>query len=218
MKVRRKGFVAAVLAVATALCACGGTPAADLPYQADFSSDDCEWDEKDDDEVTLGCADGGYSILVKDNDRWYESHVQFDQPVKGIRVEADATVRKRGGVYGVSCLGEEDERQRYAFMVTPRQEYVIRREVGEGSAVAIEGGDDSRISRGRSTKRIRANCVAGEGATVLTLYVDGAKIAQATDPSGIQTFAAAGVEVNEADDGAEFVFEDFAVRELSSRR
>jgi hypothetical protein len=215
MKVRGMWLVAAVLAVATVPSACGGTPRADLPYQADFSRADCGWSTQDDDGVTLGCADGGYRVLVKDNDSWYSSHLRLDRPVKGLRVEADATVRKRGGVYGVSCWGE-DERERYVFMITPLQQYVIRREIGEGSAVNLEGGDDRRLSRGNSTKRIRADCVTGGGTTVLTLYVDGTKIAQTTDPSGIQAFAAAGVEVNEAPDGAEFVFDDFAVRELST--
>jgi hypothetical protein len=165
--------------------------------------------------VTLGCADGGYRVLVKDNDSWYSSHVRLDASVQGLRVEADATVRNRAGVYGISCWGE-DERERYAFMITPGQKYAIRHELGEGSAVNMHGGDDSRLSRGNSTKRIRADCVTGEGITVLTLYVDGAKIAQTTDPTGIQAFEAAGVDVNEAAEGADFVFDDFSARELST--
>jgi hypothetical protein len=198
-----------------ALSACAGTSPVELPYQDDFSSDDCEWKTQEDERVSLGCADGAYRVLVKNNAEWYSSHVRLQDPVDGVRVEADATVRNRGGVFGVACWGT-DERERYSFLVTPRQEYAIRHEIGDGLANTVKSGKDRRLAPGSGTRRIRGDCATDGDVTVLTLYVDGTKVAATTQQPSIQDFAAVGVDVNEAANGAEVVFDNFAARHLST--
>lgn len=208
-------FVAAAAVGASVFSACGGTSPVDLPYQNGFSSDDCEWKTQEDEGVSLGCAGGAYRVLVKDNADWYSSHVRLQDPVEGVRVELDATVQKGGGVFGVACWGA-DERERYSLLVTPQQEYAIRHEIGDGLATTVESGKDRRLAKGNGTRRIRADCLTGHGVTVLTLYVDGTKVAATTQQPWIQDFAAVGVDVNEAANGTEILFDNIAVRRLST--
>jgi hypothetical protein len=215
MKLPWAWFVAAAGVTAIVLSACGGTSSVGLPYHNDFSSDDCEWKTQEDERVSLGCADGAYHVLVKDNAQWYSSHLRLRDPVDGLSVEADATVRKHGGVFGVACWGA-DGRERYSFLVTPLQEYAIRREIGDGLATSLESGKDRRLARGNGTRHIRADCLTGGGVTVLTLYVDGTKVATTTHQPWIEDFAAVGVDVNEVANGTEIVFDNVAVRRLST--
>jgi hypothetical protein len=186
----------------------------------------------DDDDVLLDYADGGYRILMKAPGR-PDARLNLGTPdeprsVEAVSVEADVTERAgpySGGqldeyeLHGVACWGAEGDSDRlgfgYKFVLTPEGHYGILKD-DDGLVILTEG--DSDFVRYGATNRIRGDCTSGGGRpTLLVLYVDGKKIAQARDPDGADRFPAIGLTAGTSDVGTDILFDNVLVRNPLAR-
>jgi hypothetical protein len=193
--------------------------------QDDFSNPASGWPKDNGETALLDYADGGYRILMKAPGP-RDARLSFAPPVEAVSVEADTT--ERAGPYssgqideyefhGVACWGAEAESDRlelgYKFVLTPESHYGILRDdqSADGLAILAEGDLDS-VGYG-TTNRIRGECTArGGGSTLLVLYVDGRKVAQARDPDGPDRFSAIGLTVETSEVGTDIFFDNVLTR------
>jgi hypothetical protein len=208
---------------------------ADIFVRDDFSDPASGWSRENNDAVMLDYADGGYRILMKTPGP-RDARLSFgstDEPpaVEAVSVEADAT--QRAGPYssgqkdefefhGVVCWGadaqSDDLRFGYKFVLTPERHYGILRDdqSADGLVVLAEGDLDS--AGYGTTNRIRGECtLRGGGSTLLVLYVDGKKIAQARDSDGPERFAAIGLTVETSEVGTDIHFDNLLARNPLAR-
>jgi hypothetical protein len=125
--------------------------------------------------------------------------------------------------HGVVCWGadaqSDDLRFGYKFVLTPERHYGILRDdqSADGLVVLAEGDLDS--AGYGTTNRIRGECtLRGGGSTLLVLYVDGKKIAQARDSDGPERFAAIGLTVETSEVGTDIHFDNLLARPSHDRR
>jgi hypothetical protein len=198
---------------------------ADIFVQDDFSDPASGWPKDNGETALLDYGDGGYRILIKAPGP-RDARLSFGLPVEAVSIEADAT--ERAGPYssgqideyefhGVACWGAEGESDDlelgYKFVLTPESHYGILRDdqSGQGLVILAEGDLDS-VGYG-TTNRIRGDCTAGGGgSTLLVLYVDGRKIAQARDPDGPERFPAIGLTVETSEVGTDIFFDNVLAR------
>jgi hypothetical protein len=244
--VNGSGPLAALALVVLLTSGCGGssdsssdgyaaesaTGSSDVFVEDDFSDPASGWSGDDNDEVLLDYADGGYRILMKAPGR-RDARLNLgthDEPraVQAVSVEADVTERAgpySGGqldeyeFHGVACWGAEGDSDRlgfgYKFVLTPEGHYGILKD-DDGLVILTEG--DSDFVRYGATNRIRADCRSSSGRpTLLVLYVDGRKIAQAHDPDGADRFPAIGLTAGTSDVGTDIFFDNVLVRNPLAR-
>jgi hypothetical protein len=101
----------------------------------------------------------------------------------------------------------------YKFALTPEIHYGILRDdqSGQGLVILAEGDFDSAPYG--TTNRIRGECTAGDDrSTLLVLYVDRRKVAQARDPQGPDRFPAIGLTVGTSEVGTDILFDNVLAR------
>ena len=221
MNRRLGGLGAAAFALLLGGCGPLGGDAAELPFRDDFSGA-CEWAQASNAAATLGCANGGYRVLVKRTDRPIAAHHGIDS-TSALRVGAHAELTAgprelsgdEGAAYGVGCwtrIGGDG----YVFLVNPAGFAVIgemRREVGGFRPLAqteaiFEGAADSL--------ELRADCIAPAGEDAkLALAVNGRTVLAAEDPSPPRTFRDVGFYVATTSAGTEVRFDDLTADELA---
>jgi len=214
-------FIAVTFA-ASVLVGCGGN--SDVLIEDDFSDPASGWSTDNDEGVSLEYTEGGYRILVKQPGP-QDSRLHFGSPgeplaVEAVSVEADATQRagprttaviEEFELHGVACWGAEAQADRlgagYKFVISPVGHYGILKDL----ETLVEGEGD--FGGFGATNRIRGECVAGgDRPTSLVLYVDGMKVAEATDPDGPDGFPAVGLTVVTSEGGTDVFFDNVSVR------
>jgi hypothetical protein len=198
---------------------------ADIFVQDDFSDPASGWPKDNGETALLDYGDGGYRILIKAPGP-RDARLSFGLPVEAVSIEADAT--ERAGPYssgqideyefhGVACWGAEGESDDlelgYKFVLTPESHYgILRDDQSDDGLVTLAEGDLDSVGYG-TTNRIRGDCTTGGGgSTVLVLYVDGRKIAQARDPDGPERFPAIGLTVETSEVGTDILFDNVLAR------
>jgi len=176
------GFVFAVLVLALAILACGGTTTTALPegvlFSDDFSSTSSGWDRVN---VADGITDydnGVYRIKVNtaNTDVWANPGLSFTD----VRVEVTAT--KAGGPddndFGIICR-YVDASNWYSLIISSDGYYGIVKVKGGAQELLgmTEMGYSDAINQGAATNQIRADCV---GSTI-TLYANGTQLVSVTD-------------------------------------
>jgi hypothetical protein len=228
-------FIAVTFA-ASVLVGCGGN--SDVLFEDDFSDPASGWSTDNDEGVSLEYTEGGYRFLVKqpglENSRLHLGPPGKPLAVEAVSVEADATQRagprtsgvtEEFAVHGVACWGAEAEADRlgvgYKFVITPVGHYAIlktntRKSRPETLVLSrpetlVEGEGD--FGGFGATNRIRGDCVAGgDRPTSLVLYVDGVKVAEATDPDGPDGFPAVGLTVVTSVGDTDVFFDNVSAR------
>jgi hypothetical protein len=198
----------------------------DIFVKDDFSDPASGWSSDDNDEVLLDYADGGYRILMKAPGR-RDARLNLGTPdephaVEGVSVEADVTGRAgpySGGqldefeFHGVACWGAHG--LGYKFVLSPEGHYGILKD--DDSLVILTEGDSDFVRYG-ATNRFRGDCTSSGGRpTLLVPYVDGKKIAQASDPDGPDRFPAIGLTAGTSDVGTDILFDNVLVRNPLAR-
>jgi hypothetical protein len=182
MMKKNYGFVFAVLMLALAILACGGTPATTLPdnvlFQDDFSRTSSGWDRVNVDDGMTDYDNGVYRIVVNtDNtDVWANPGLSFTD----VRIEVSAT--KAGGPddndFGVICR-YMDENNWYSLIISSDGYYAIVK-VKDGYQELLgmsEMGYSDAINQGAATNTVRADCIG----STLTLYANGTQLVSVTD-------------------------------------
>lgn len=182
---------AANLACSLSLPQTGGSNASNILFKDDFSSASSGWDAVRDTDGITDYENGAYRIQINTigtngNGMSYWASPSLESQLPGdVRIEVDAT--KSAGPddndFGVMCryTSANDTPSFYQFMVTSD---------GYMGIVLVSGGDQQMISsdklqpsdaikQGATLNHVRADCVGNS----LTLYVNGQKVANATDTS-----------------------------------
>jgi len=193
-------------------CAGQDSAPAGLHVEDDFS--DCGgWSTDQDEVASFSCVDGGYRILVTGDGLVSRSSGRtLSTSVNALSVEADASYRAGPtfALYGVACWAGE---KGYTFAVSPGGDWTISRD--SPRAVLAESDTEHAIAGLSDVNRIRGDCVGGQDATALTLYVNGKRIATATDGDGTALFTAFGFFVLTARRGPDVRFDNVLARELT---
>lgn len=176
------GFLIAVLVLALAILACGGTTSTTLPenvlFQDDFSRTSSGWDRVN---VADGMTDydnGVYRIVVNtDNtDVWANPGLNFTD----VAIEVQAT--KAGGPddndFGIICR-YMDVNNWYSFIISSDGYYgIVKVKDGYQELLGMDTMEPSNaINQGAATNTIRAECIG----STLSLYANGTLLTTQTD-------------------------------------
>jgi hypothetical protein len=116
--------------------------------------------------------------------------------VSVVSVQADVT--SSGGMGGITCgQARTNGSDYYAFVVRPdTREYLIVKTTPTIHGRELRGGQDSSVVHG-GTNLIRGECSGGSGTapTVLTMWVNGHRLAQVDDVQGFGAFDSIGLIV-----------------------
>jgi hypothetical protein len=207
--------VAAAFVLASVAAACGaGTSVAkgDLPIHDDFSGD-CGWATDDNGGASVGCAGGGYRILVKRPSINYHQVIPTRfAPVQHLVIESDATLaalRPLGerdyAYYGLGCwsTGAGKLNRGYVFVVKPDGSAGVLRADESDPALKrlfylkdVLGVPANPAFAGVGhTLRIHAECDSTRSTARLIMNVNGKQVVSATDDAGFGPLQAAGFDV-----------------------
>jgi len=225
---KRIWFLLALLAAVSLACSFGasaGSPTkAPAPTQApptkssvlfhdDFSDPDSGWDRVKSDSGSLtDYVDGRYRILVNEtnSDVWANPGEDFSGPIV---ITVDAV--KNGGPddndFGVLCRYQDENN--YYFFVISSDGYAGIGRVVDGQQTVLTGNgkmvpSDKLPKDPHVTYHIKATCIG----QVLTLYVNGKKIASTKD--GTLTSGDVGLMAGTFDNaGTDILFDNVVVRQ-----
>lgn len=185
-------------------------PPTKILYSNDFSDPTSGWAEHDEDDSAVGYADGKYFIAVKKDQ--FIVWETANKTLGDVSIEVEAVVKSGDAdtEYGLICR-HQDTDNFYALMIAGDGTAAIRKRQNGGDFTLLSGDEwqfSSAINLGQASNKFRAVCQGDH----LTLYVNGVRVAEATDSSFAQgdvglaagTFGAAGVRVE---------FDDFTVQE-----
>ncbi len=174
------------------------TTTPDVIFSENFEGSGGAWPPADQETYTYGTALGGFRILVKSVlvNSWTVRNREFT----AVRLEVDVS-RLAGpdaGVGGVICRFQNSGNY-YAGVVDGQGNYRIINKRGGVNVDLVEPTQASAILTGESINRIRFDCVDN----VLTLYVNGEKMAEVQDDRFAEgnvgllasTFDEAGLEI-----------------------
>lgn len=161
----------------TATAPGSGDTGGELVFMDDFSRAPCIWYESEEEQTSIGCADGGYRISIRD---YVGTVLGGPGGVSGsdLRVEVDATTTGGSDDNGLGVVCRmEDPRNFYQFVITAKGAYGIGQvKDDKWEWLAESSGEKSDvIHKGKETNHIRVDCV-GES---LTLFVNGEKLLDA---------------------------------------
>lgn len=132
----------------------------------------------------------------------------------GIRAEV-VEMTEPGTAVAAMCLGPATEGAEglvgYGFWVEPGGDFVLGRQIPDGSLELLEQGEDTRIE---TVKRVSIQCVPNEidpafgGSTDVTVtgYANGLEIVTTQDSDGYRTYTHAGLTVGAEQAGTEVRF------------
>jgi len=184
----------------------------------DFAADTNGWGTYDDDDASIGYADGAYHMVISapDSGVWETHRSVRLQRLGDVRVEVE--VQQLDGydddTFGIVCRAGDDGY--YALEISTDGWYGIGKVRGDEYTLLV--GPDEEPARSDSmdvvlrqaeqlTQRLRADCIGD----TLTLYVDGEKVAEVQDASyatGSVGLAAYNIDAPRT----EVVFDNFVVR------
>ncbi|MGH3022323.1 MAG: DUF4328 domain-containing protein [Gaiellaceae bacterium] len=190
-------------------------------FADDFSETDV-WLVHDDSALTLDYVDDAYRVLVKQREGFWSSAVAFARDVESMSAEVDATMhsgRVRTDYYGVACVGST--RGGFFFGISPDGYYSIDLDPGGGEDVAletlVEDFADRRFGPDDAPARLKGTCTNEGDGTVLTLDVNGTRMARTTYDGSLGRFAGVAVFAYSGSGGTDVRFDDLVVLESSSR-
>ena len=197
---RKAAWIVAVVVVGVVVAAKLGIVS--LPGRAlineKFPSSNGQWLVRSDPQVQAGFLDGSYQILVRGPHLDFESiRAASDHSWSSVRVEADARKADAAtpeGAYGVACV--VDARTAYLFLMDPDTgSFAVGKiQNGNGGALIQERTDATAMNGGARSNRIGGDCIKSlNGATSLTMYINGKQVLQASDPNGLSNFTGMGL-------------------------
>jgi hypothetical protein len=208
-----------LLGLALVAAGCAGEAVTDeLPIQDDFSGE-CAWAEGEDDDLSFGCRDGEYRILL-DGSKVSESQAFFrvlEEPVSSINVEADASVRafpesQQDDAYefhGIGCFASVDSDQGYLFLVDPSESaFGIAKQDGPKLSFLMDRTSDAIAGVGENN-RIRGECKPTQGGVDLTMFVNGQEVWAVVDPGGFEPFEQVVLLVRSTRAGTDVRYDNF---------
>ncbi len=154
-------------------------PSSRVLFKDDFSNTVGGWSTQRDTNTIIDYENNGFRIWVNQPnfDYWSVPGLHFTD----VRIEVDAvkTAGPDDNDYGIICR-YIDQNNFYGFLISSDGYYgITKRKNGEHSVIsakAMEPG--SSIRTGIATNHIRADCID----STLTLYINGSKAAEITDP------------------------------------
>jgi hypothetical protein len=227
-------------AALVALSACGEEgqtreAAQGLPIRDDFQGE-CNWPQETTDNDEVSCAEGQYKVVITEAGKSSWIPRRTKQGYRAVSVGAKTTLLAQLGgedvaLHGVGCWGSGrgDPVSGYVFALTALGDgsrgYLIARqneadpELKENPLrmeVLVDKGSDSLPPSGTASD-LRGECRKAGDSVELTLYVDGKKVAEATDTkdaSAINAFGAYGFIAFASKPGTDFRYDDFVAEEL----
>lgn len=156
--------------------------------QDDFSDTASGWPNDEGLDSSFGYEGGAYRIEAQGPDPHGVYLVWREGALPNVAVEADVLLPSGDGAAGVGCSEENDFG--YLFVVGGG-EFTIGRFGDDGQALVTGQIPQAALVPGSSI-RIRGECRAGFGETRLTMYVNGTKVGEATEPDegGVRSFTA----------------------------
>lgn len=184
-----------------------------------FSDPTSGWDDEVFVEGETVYAEGAYRILVKDERLQMWSDIVFEPARKAVRLDVDATqlAGGSGDLLGARCYTDIASNAGYGVAIAPAdQGYVVLAFEGDNYRLLESSGEAVSLVRPlREENELRVECVAfPDGATVLTLAVNGETLVRAEDETGGHEFDGLGLFVDTTEGGAEALFDDVVVTEL----
>ena len=230
---RASGAAGLVAAVAVLLSGCAELAGrTDLPISDDFSGRDCALSEDDDEHIRLACEGGEYRVLHKRADERIH-HVmprRIEEPTDSASVEADVTLRAFPGssddfeAHGIGCWASPFGApfQGYLFLVGPAANafaILVQDETDETLEDAfflrplVDEASDAVVPPGETT-RLRGECRATADGVDLTMYLDGKRVASASDSARFGPFEAFGFVTFSTLPDTDIRFDDFEAHAL----
>jgi hypothetical protein len=202
------GLTALVAVILAASCSPVDDGSVGLPYSDEFDGD-CAWADEDDGGLTVGCDDGVYRLTVTEPEPEFDgSTMRLADETESLAVEAtmeigDEAAASGDFTFGITCLADVDPERGYAFLAAPNGDWAILRTTeGERIMVLRQGA----LPQGRTPERMRGVCAAaGDGATVLTLELDGERVAALEHERGHRRFAGFGLRLISERPGPELI-------------
>jgi hypothetical protein len=195
-----KTIRAAVLgALVAVVSSCGGgeetrLAAESLPIRDDFEGE-CTWPQETTDSDEVGCSDGQYSVLIKEANRpsWIPRRTQDGHG--SVRVSAKTSVVGRLGakdtaLQGVGCWASGRGDPVFALTtIGDSRGYLIGRQNEDDPELqqnplrteALVDRQSTSLPPLNEAAELRGECRKEGEAVKLALYVDGTKVAEATD-------------------------------------
>ena len=224
------------------LSSCGGEAgtrkaAASLPIRDDFEGD-CTWPEETTDNDEVGCSDGQYRVVIKRASRSSFIPRRTQDGHRAVSVGAKTMVA--GGLegdnlalQGVGCWasGRGEPALGYVFALGALGDgsrgYVIGRQNEDDPELqqnplrmeALVDEQSASLPPLGEAAELRGECRKEGDAVKLALYVDGTKVAEATDTQDapdINVFVAYGFFAFASKAETDFRYDDFVAEELSS--
>ncbi len=154
------------------------TTTPDVIFNENFEGSGGAWPPADQDTYSYGTALGGFRIIVKSAqvDSWTVRNREFTDV--RLEVEVSRLAGPEAGVGGLICRFQNSGNY-YAGVVDGQGGYRIIEKRGGVNNDLVEPGQADVIVTGEEFNRIRFDCVGD----VLTLYVNGQKMAEVQDDS-----------------------------------
>jgi len=220
-----------LLAVLIAGCGCSGDEGdeavtttaevgeGEILRQDDFSDSTSGWATVMLEEGEANYVEGAYRIFVKQAGRQVWSNLE-GPTVQGLRVDFEVTqlTGTSGSLVGARCYTDVDARAGYTLGVAQAE---------QGYSVSQFREDDYRLleSSGKAVdairplgeeNQLRVECIASaDGPAVLTLTANGQALVRAEGGRRTPGFDGVGLFVDTTEGGAEALFDDFVLTELS---
>lgn len=148
-------------------------------FKDDFSNTAGGWSTQRDVNTLIDYDNNGFRIWVNQPNFDYWSVPGLNFTDVSIEVDAVKTAGPDDNDYGIICR-YQDQNNFYGFLISSDGYYGIsKRKNGDHSVIGAKGMEpSSSIRKGIATNHIRADCIG----STLTLYINGTKAAEVTDP------------------------------------
>jgi len=171
-------FLILFLFLSLYLASRGRPKSGDALFADDFSKSDSGWNRQADADVTTGYVDGEYqiAILAPNLNVWAASGRQLAD----VAVAADARTAAGpdNNLFGLICRYQDNKN--FYFLVISSDSYFVVGKLKEGRINYLSGSSfeySDKILPGQAAHHLTATCIGN----VLTLAVDGAHLADASD-------------------------------------
>jgi pectate lyase len=181
----------------------GSSTGQQILFQDDFSNVNSGWDRTHNEFGSTDYENGGFRINVIQTDSFFFAN-PYQSLQNDVRIEVDAS--KIGGpddnAFGVQCRYQDVDNYYYFYISSDGYAGIGIDNAATKTIISSSDGNlvsNSNIIQGAATNHIRADCIGNN----LTLYVNGTKVASATDSTftggdvGLvaKTFGVAGTDI-----------------------